>query len=228
MAEKLTFLAVIVGPAESIAAGRRRAVVGTGFALGRFLVRVDEVVFALFGDEVPLDRLHVAQVGILLDQDRSSLDIRQRSETELFEGHEFVDDEGKVEKELLSADDRQVGEEILERSQAVDAVEQQIARDLAQLRVRLVHEALPRLLVLFDQHDHDEALHHLAALQLRQFRDRIPNVQTRTNFALPLQSGSVHLVVPAAGSSQRFRVDQRHRFRIEGHDDRNHQQQHRN
>ena len=40
---------------------------------------VDEVVFALFGDEVPLDRLHVAQVGILLDQDRSSLDIRQRS-----------------------------------------------------------------------------------------------------------------------------------------------------
>ena len=39
---------------------------------------MDEVVFALDGDLIPIDGLDVAQIGILLDQDRSSLDVRQR------------------------------------------------------------------------------------------------------------------------------------------------------
>ena len=103
-------------------------------------------------------------------------------ESQFFEGHQLVDDQGVIEEELLSADDGQVGEEVLEGTQSVDAVEEEVAGDLAELRVRVVQEPAPRLLVLFDEDDVDEAFHHRAVLQLPQPLDRVPNIHARANY----------------------------------------------
>ena len=105
-------------------------------------------------------------------------------ESEFFESHELVDDERVVVEELLAADDGQIGEEVLEGGEAVDAVEEEVAGDLAQVGVRVAREGAPptgRLFVLFDEDDVDEALDHRAVLQLAQLLRRVADVQARAD-----------------------------------------------
>lgn len=67
-----------------------------------------------------------------------------------------------VEEELVAADDGQVGEEAAEWAQSVDAVQQDVAGDFAQLRKRQI--VILAGVSLVDQHDLQEALDDSAAL----------------------------------------------------------------
>lgn len=81
-----------------------------------------------------------------------------------------------IEEELIAADDGQVGEEAAEGAQPIDAVQQDVASNLAQLRERQI--VILAGVSLVDQHDLQESLNDSAALQLRELVHGVPDVAT--------------------------------------------------
>jgi len=88
----------------------------------------------------------------------------------------FIDDECVVRDKRVSADDSQVGEQGAERGQAGHAKHEKVVGDFEQKRESYV------LVVGVDaavkEDDLHEALHHLAARQLREARFVVPNIDT--------------------------------------------------
>lgn len=94
--------------------------------------------------------------------------------------HQLVDDDGVVGDQLLAPDHGQVGEQLLQRAQAVDPEQQQVLGDLRQQREGVVLEA--GLGVLVDEEDVHEALHHDAVLEPLQVRGGVPDVDAAAHF----------------------------------------------
>jgi len=90
--------------------------------------------------------------------------------------HHLEHDEGVVQEQCLAADYSQVGEQLADGPQSIDAVQQQVVRDLTQFRKRQVSEAALRSMV--DQHDLHEALHDPAPLQTLECIHAVPYVHT--------------------------------------------------
>ena len=105
--------------------------------------------------------------------------------------HHLENNEGIVEEQSLAADDGQVGEQLADRPHSVDAVHQQVVRDLPQLWKRQVSEAALRGVV--DQHDLHEALHDPAPLQTLECLHLVPNVDTLAHCATNTQPLQVTL-----------------------------------
>lgn len=94
---------------------------------------------------------------------------------------EFVDGEGKVEKENLTADDGQIGKELTDGAQAKDSVKDQVAGDFAQLGERKVVEFDAGQVGLLHEDNVQESFNYTTAFQLRQVFDKITYIHTRTN-----------------------------------------------
>ena len=90
--------------------------------------------------------------------------------------HHLEHDEGVVQEQCLAADYGQVGEQLADGPQSVDAVQQQVVRDLTQVRKRQVSETALRSVV--DQYDLHEALHDTAPLQTLECLHAVPYVHT--------------------------------------------------
>lgn len=90
--------------------------------------------------------------------------------------HHLEHDKGVVLEQCLAADDGEVGEQLADGPQSIDAVQQQVVRDLTQVRKRQVGEAALRGVV--DQHDLHEALHDPAPLQTTECLHAVPYVHT--------------------------------------------------
>lgn len=90
--------------------------------------------------------------------------------------HHLEHDEGVVQEQCFATDYGQVGEQLADGPQSVDAVQQQVVRDLTQVRKRQVSEAALRSVV--DQHDLHEALHDPAPLQTLECLHAVPYVHT--------------------------------------------------
>ena len=61
--------------------------------------------------------------------------------------HHLEHNERVIEEQCLASDDGQVGEQLADRPQSVDAIQQQVVRDLTQLWKRQVSEAALRCVV---------------------------------------------------------------------------------
>ena len=141
---------------------------------------LDEVgANARSGDDVPVDGVDEAQRRILFNVHRAALDVGKRGQAEVLQLYHLVDDERVVEEKSLAANDGQIGEQVAQRAHAVGPVQQQVAGDLAQFRVRQI---VPRLRVDVDQQDLNETFDHYAVVQLARERFHVvADVDARTD-----------------------------------------------
>ena len=128
----------------------------------------------------PVDGVDVAQLRVLLEPHRAVLDARQTVQAKLLERRHLEGDQRVVVEELLAADHRQVGEDVRERAQPLDAVQQQVAGDLDEAREgeRLVGGR--RRVV--DQQDLQAALDHRAVIQLPEVRHAVADVHAEAHW----------------------------------------------
>lgn len=73
--------------------------------------------FASLGDQVPVDRVHVAERGVLLETDRAPDDGGQAVQPDLLQVHHLEGDEGVVDEQRVATDHGQVGEQAADAAQ---------------------------------------------------------------------------------------------------------------
>lgn len=73
--------------------------------------------FASLGDQVPVDRVHVAERGVLLEADGAPDDGRQAVQPDLLQVHHLERDEGVVDEQRVATDHGQVGEQATDAAQ---------------------------------------------------------------------------------------------------------------
>ncbi len=111
-------------------------------ALSLILVGHDKVVLHRVQDFGPVQRGQVAQVWVLLDPHGTPGDIHETVEAHLLQLQHLIYHKSVVEEEVVSADHRQVGEEIAKCLQAVDPKQQHVVSHHSQLRVAKTPEVL--------------------------------------------------------------------------------------
>lgn len=131
------------------------------------------------GDEVPIDGVGVTEVGVPLDPDGSPVNGSQLLQVQLGQGVHLVDDEGVVVEQLLTPDHGQIGKEATDGLQAGDPEDQQVLRDLDQVREGQVDEVRGQGVVKED--DFEESLNHTTVTQLVERRDRCTDVLGSAN-----------------------------------------------
>ena len=73
--------------------------------------------FASLGDQVPVDRVHVAERGVLLEADGAPDDGRQAVQPDLLQVHHLERDEGVVDEQRVATDHGQVWEQATDAAQ---------------------------------------------------------------------------------------------------------------
>lgn len=121
------------------------------------------------GDQVPVNGIGVTEVSISLDPHSPSFNGLQVLEVQFGQGVHLVDDERVVLEQLLPPNDCQVREEATDVLQARDPEDQQVVRDLDQVRERQVREVRGSRVV--KEHDLQVALNDSAVTQLIEGRD---------------------------------------------------------
>jgi len=186
----LTSLAVVLGPAaapevpvdgvlgaDGLALCRARAHVT---ALPLVLVVRDVVVLHRVQDLGPVQRGQVAEVGVFLDAHGAARDIGEAVQAHLLQLQHLEENQGVVEEQVVAADHRQVGEEVAEALQAVDAEEQQVVGHHTQAREADAAEVLGR--GPEHQQDLQVALDHRAVLQGHERGHVVADVLARADW----------------------------------------------
>lgn len=116
-----------------------------GLTLGRAGTNISALSLVLIGHDViilhrvqdlgPVQGGQVAEVWVLLNSHGTSGDVHQAAEAHLLQLEHLVEHKGVVEEEVVSADHREVGEEIAEGLQAVDPEQQHVVGHHLQLWV---------------------------------------------------------------------------------------------
>lgn len=125
--------------ADGLTLGRAGTHIST---LSLILVGHDEVVLHRVQDLGPVKCGQVAQVWIFLDPHRSPGDIHETVEAHLLQLQHLVNYKCIVEEEVVSADHRQVGEEITEGLEAINPEQQHIVCHHSQLWVAETPEVI--------------------------------------------------------------------------------------
>lgn len=144
--------------------------------LSVILIGHDEVVLHRVQDLGPVQGGQVAQVRILLDPHGAPGDIHEAVQAHLLQLQHLVNHKSVVEEEVVSADHRQVGEEIAEGLEAVDPEQQHIVSHNSQLRVAETSEVLS--LGLKHEQNLQVALDDGAVLQRLEVGHIVPDVLT--------------------------------------------------
>lgn len=130
----------------------------------------------------PVHGVHITEHRVLFDTNRPSLDTHQGHKTNIIEIIHLVDDEGVVPHENVSPDDDQVGEHGGQGAQALDAIHEQVAVDLPQLREGDVGEVLHAGIV--NERNMHEPFHDGAVVELVEVLHGVPNVHALAHFPL--------------------------------------------
>jgi hypothetical protein len=85
-----------------------------------------------------------------------------------------------MQKELLAADDSQIGKQLADGAKAEDVMKEQKARDFPQGREAAIIQVGGKVQI-FHQNNEKVAFNHSAALQLRKLLGAILNQYTGTN-----------------------------------------------
>lgn len=148
-------------------------------ALAIVLISHDVVVLHRVQYFGPVEGGQVTEVRVLLDAHRPPRDVGEAVEADLLQLEHFEHDERVVEEEVVAADDGEVGEEVGEALQAVDAEEEQVVRDHDQLgeaqAAELLHSGLEH------QQDLQVALDHSAVLEDAQVARAVADVRAGAN-----------------------------------------------
>ena len=151
-------------------------------ALVRFFVRHDEVVLhgdARIRDHSPVDGFDVTELGVLFQSNSATLYFGQAAQTEVFHGRHLVRDQRVVVEELPASDDGQVREDLRQRPETVDTVQQEVIGDL-----REVGEDEPVILTgirIVDQEYLQGTLDNRTVCQILELLDFVPNVSARAH-----------------------------------------------
>ncbi len=148
-------------------------------ALVRILVADDKVVVlldALIRQCVPENRIHVAELRVLLQTDRAAFNFTQPEQPDFFQVGHLERDQCVVVEERPAADDRQIREELRQGLEAVDAVQEQEVCNLDQAREGEV-VVLTRIGIV-DEQDLQGAFYHRAVHQQLESVHRITHVRT--------------------------------------------------
>lgn len=148
-------------------------------ALPIVLVSHNVVVLHRVGDLGPVESGQIAEVGVLLDAYRSPRDVGQAMEADFLQLDHFKHYQGVVEEEVVAADDGEVGEQVAQTLEAVDAEEEQVVSDHNQLREAQATEVLRSGL----EHEQDlqVAFDHRAVLKNTQVGRIVADVRAGAN-----------------------------------------------
>lgn len=189
---QVTFLALTGGPTAVVEVvierrpAAKRVILHDAWAdvvaLLCLLVPIDDVVKLGVHNKRPVHGVQVAELGVLLDPQRSSSDVSQVVQADVFQAGHLVDHQGVVVEEISPPYDAQVGEEHAETVQARDAKQQQVVGDDGQL---WEGEGAKGLLLdvvglVGDEEDLQVAFHHRAVQQPLKLLNVIADVDTRT------------------------------------------------
>lgn len=104
-------------------------------ALSVVLIGHDVIILHRVQDLGPVQGGQVAEVWVLLDPHGPSGDVHEAVEAHVLQLEHLVKNQGVVEEEVVSADHREVGEEISKSLQAVDPEQQHVVGHHSQLGV---------------------------------------------------------------------------------------------
>lgn len=104
-------------------------------ALSVVLIGHDVIILHRVQDLGPVQGGQVAEVWVLLNSHGTSGDVHEAVEAHLLQLEHLIKHKGVVEEEVVSADHREVGEQIAEGLQAVDPEQQHVVGHHLQLWV---------------------------------------------------------------------------------------------
>lgn len=171
--EGLTLLAVILGPASvtevPIDGGLQAAALPLRCSRANIptllliLVCHNVVVLNVIQDLRPVQGGQVAEIWVLLDAHGPTRDVHEVGQAHVLQLEHLEEHQGIVEEQVVAADDGEVGEEVAQAFQAIDAEQQQVVCDDGEPWKLKTSEVLG--LGLEHQQDLQVALNHRAVLQ---------------------------------------------------------------
>lgn len=148
-------------------------------ALAIVFVGHDVVVLHRVQNFRPVEGGQVTEVRVLLDAHGPPRDVGQAVKADLFQLEHFEHDETVVKEEVVATDDGEVGEEIGETFQTVDAEEEQVVRDHDEFREAQATEVLQS--GLEHKQDFQVALDNRAVLENAQIARVVADVRAGAN-----------------------------------------------
>lgn len=148
--------------------------------LGRFILG-NEVVKISIHDERPVDRIHIAQLRVLLDPYGTPRDVSQVVQADVLQAGQLVQDQSVVVEQVAPLNDNEVGEECAESLQTGNAKEEKVFCDDGQLgETKGAEDLLVLIVFVSDEKDLQVALNHRTVLQQLKITDVISNVNAGT------------------------------------------------
>lgn len=146
----------------------------------RFIFFDEMAITAGFCNDIPVNGIYITQMRIFFNTHRTTQNRRQTHEPDVLYGTHFINDQGVVMEQYITAYDCQVRKQLGKWLKPLYPVQKKVTRNFAQLGKSHIFEVL--FLSLVDQENLNRAFHHRTVLQSAERRHRIPDVQVRTHW----------------------------------------------